>query len=101
MTSSDLHVRVLLSIQRSLLGHIGIAVRAIICRWTQHEINVRVIFDGEASSEDIEALLVAETEVMADFPSWVAVCFKLERSDYPASIQQKDGEVAVFRRLEP
>lgn len=99
-TSSDLRGRVLLSVQRALLGHIGIAVRAITCRWTQDEIVVRAIFEGDASEDDIEAISVAETEVMADFPSRVAVCFKIERCDYPAAIPEREGELAVFRRLE-
>jgi hypothetical protein len=72
MTSTDMRVRVLLSVQRELLGHIGTAVRAITCRWTEDEIHVRVVFNGEISDDDAEAISEAETEVIADFPSQIA-----------------------------
>lgn len=100
MTSTDMRVRTLLSAQKAFLGHIGTAVRAIMCRWTEEEIYVRVVFDGEISDKDTEAISEAETEVIADFPSQIAVCFRLERLDYPASIKNGTDEQAIFRRLE-
>jgi hypothetical protein len=100
MISTEIRVRVLLSVQRALLGHIGTAVRAIMCRWTEDEIHVRAVFDGEISDDDAEAISEAETEVIADFPSQTAVCFKLERRDRPASIAHEAYEEVVFRRLE-
>jgi len=100
MTSTDMRVRVLLSVQRALLGHIGTTVRAIMCRWTEGEIHLRAVFDGEINDEDADAISEAETEVIADFPSQVAVRFKLERRDYPTLIKQEIDEVAVFRRME-
>jgi hypothetical protein len=51
MISTEIRVRVLLSVQRALLGHIGTAVRAIMCRWTEDEIHVRAVFDGEISDD--------------------------------------------------
>lgn len=95
-----MRVHVLLSVQRALLGHIGTAVRAIMCRWAEDEIHVRAVFDGEISDDDAEAISEAETEVIADFPSRTAVCFKLERCDHPASIKQNADEEVVFRRME-
>ena len=100
MTSSDMRVRVLPSVQRAFLGHIGIAVRAIVCRWATDKIHVRTVFDGEINDDDAEAMSEAETEVVADFPSHVEVFFKLERCDYPASIKHEIDEVAVSRRME-
>ena len=100
MTSTDMRARVLLSLQRALVGHIGTAVRAIMCRWTEDEIHVRTVFDGEINDDDTEEIAEAETEVIADFPSQVAVFFKLERLDYPALIEHEIDEVAVFRRME-
>lgn len=100
MTSTDMRIRVLLSVQRALLGHIGTSVRAIVCRWTKDEIHVRIVFDGEINDDNAEAMSEAETEVVADFSSQVEVCFKLERCDYPALIKHEIDEVAVFRRME-
>ena len=100
MTSTDIRVRALLSVQRALLGHIGTAVRAVTCRWTNDEIHVRVVFDDEINDDNAEVISEAETEVNADFSSQVAVCFKLERRDYPVAIKYEFDEVAVFRRME-
>ena len=100
MTSTEMRVRVLLSVQRALLGHIGIAVRTIGCRWTKDEILVRTVFDGEINDDDAEAMSEAETEVIADFPSQVEVSFNLERRDYPTLIKYEIDEVEVFRRME-
>lgn len=100
MTSSDMRIRVLLSVQRALLGQIGIAVRAIVCRWAKDKIHVRTVFDSEINDDDAEAMSEEKTEVLADFPSQVEVCFKLERCDYPASIKHDIDEVAVFQRME-
>lgn len=100
MTSTDMRVRVLLSVQRALLGHISTAVRAIVCRWSDDEIRVRAIFDGEISDHDAEAISEAETEEIADFPSQFVVCFTLERLERPASINTYIAEQAIFQRLE-
>lgn len=90
----------MLSTQRALLGHIGPAVRRILCRWTESEIHVRIVFDGEISEIDAEAMSDAETEVFADFPPRIAVFFRLERCDSPAHVKHDNDEVAVFQRLE-
>jgi hypothetical protein len=91
MTSTDLRVSVLLSAQRALLGSIGTAVRKIMCHWTEHEIQVRVVFGSEIAEEDAEAMSDAETEMMADFPRH-KVSFKLERCDSPKKIKQCTDE---------
>jgi len=100
MTSTALRVHVLLSVQRAFLGHIGTAMRAILCRWTEDGIHVRAIFDGKIADVDAEAVSEAESEVIADFPSQTRVSFKSERRDYPAPIDCEPGETAIFRRLE-
>ena len=100
MISTEMRVHVLLSTQRALLGHIGPAVRRILCRWTESEIHVRVVFDGEISEIDAEAMSEAATEVIADFPPRTAIFFGLERCDSPARVKHDNDEVAVFQRLE-
>ena len=52
MTSTDMRSRVLLSTQRTLLGHIGTAVCAIACRWADDDIHVRVV-DAAISNADV------------------------------------------------
>lgn len=100
MTSTDMRVRMLLSMQRALLGQVGPAVRAIACRWTDESIHVRVVVDGAIGDADAEAMSEAETEVMADFPSRITVRFRLERRDHPAPVGHENGELRVFHRLE-
>jgi len=63
-------------------------------------IEQKYVFDGEISDDDAEAISGAETEVIADFPSQTAVCFRLERCDPPLSIKHNADEELVFRRLE-
>jgi hypothetical protein len=94
-----MRANVLLSLQRVLLGHIGMAARRVSFRWTRDSIHVRVVFDGEISEVDTDAMSVAETEVIADSPQFTVVIFRLERCDSPARIKDDTDEVAVFMRL--
>lgn len=99
MKANDLRASVLLGMQVALLGCIGCGVRKILCRWNDHEIRARAIFDGEIREEDAEAMLDAETEIMASFPNH-DVSITCERCDAPLAIPRVDGEFAVFARLE-
>lgn len=99
MKSNDLRVSVLLGMQIALLGCIGCGVRKVLCQWDEHEIKGRVIFDGEIREEDAEAILEAETEMMASFPHH-DVSLTCERCDVPQVIPRGDNEYAVFARLE-
>ena len=99
MKANDLRVSVLLGMQIALLGCIGCGVRKVLCRWNEHEIKARAIFDGEISEEDAEAILEAETEMMSSFPHH-DVSLTCERCDAPQVIPREDHEYAVFARLE-
>jgi hypothetical protein len=99
MKANDLRASVLLGMQVALLGCIGCGVRKILCRWNDQEIRARAIFDGEIPEEDAEAMLEAETEIMASFPDH-DVSITCERCDAPLPIPRVDGEYAVFARLE-
>ena len=99
MKVNDLRASVLLGMQVALLGCIGCGVRKILCRWDDREIKARAIFDGEIHEEDVEAMLEAETEIMASFPNH-EVSITCERCDAPLVIPRGDGEYAVFARLE-
>jgi hypothetical protein len=99
MKPSDLRCSVLLGMQRALLGCIGPAVRKIMCQWNEREVLARVIFEGEISEVDADAISEAETEMMADFPNHT-VSFKLQRCDRPANITQRNDEHTVFSRRE-
>lgn len=99
MKAIDLRVSVLLGMQVALLGCIGCGVRKVLCRWNDEEIRVRAVYDGEIREADIDAMLEAETEIMASFPNH-DVSIKCERCDAPLKIPRLEGEYAVFSRLE-
>lgn len=99
MKANDLRASVLLAMQVALLGCIGRGVRKILCRWDDSEIRARAIFDGEIREEDAEAMLEAETEIMASFPHH-NVSITCERCDAPLVILRTDGEYSVYARLE-
>lgn len=61
--------RVLLSVQRALLGETAPGVRAIAVDWNENRIRIQVLHDGPwdaAVEEDFDAGAV--TQVVADFP---------------------------------
>jgi len=96
---NDVRTAVLLSIQRALLGNLGTHVRLVTCQWSKHDIKVRAVFDGEIPEDEADAMSVAETEMMADFPDY-DVSLTFERCDTPHDIPRKADEYAVFRRFE-
>ena len=99
MKANELRASVLLGMRVALLGCIGGSVRKILCRWNDSEIRARAIFDGEIREEDMEAMLEAETEIMASFPRH-DVSITCERCDAPLVIRRIDDEYAVYARLE-
>jgi hypothetical protein len=70
------------------------------CQYTENEILVPVVVDGQLSDEETDAISVAGNEVMADFPPHIAVFFKLELCDSPTHITHDTHEIAVYERLE-
>lgn len=100
MTQNELRAEVLLSLQRALLGEIGLNVRGITCDWDTTSITIQCIFDGEISDDDQEAMEVACTEVMADFPPDVTVNRACKRLDAPEPLNSHTLTVWVYRRKE-
>jgi hypothetical protein len=100
---SDLHVRVLLSLQRALLGEITPEMRAVAVQWSPDRIEIRIYTDGEASSEtreDFDAAVV--TQVVADFSfperGDPTVDFEFVRCDAPSRLP--DWGHSVYHRAE-
>jgi len=86
-------------LQIALLGAIGPAVRKVTCSWNTKEIRIRAIFDGQIGENDAEAMLEAETEVMASFPDH-DVSLVCERLDAPRPVVMHADEQSMFARLE-
>jgi hypothetical protein len=97
----DLRTRVLLSVQRALLGEITPEMRAVEVEWSPECILLRVFTEGEANDklqEEFDASAV--TQIVADFPepdrNDPRVEFDFIRCDAPARIPVRG--VLVFCR---
>ena len=86
-------VRLLLSAQRALLGAISHPVIAVAVRADDLELVMIVQIDGSLDDDEQEALEVAASEIIADFPAATSV-----RVEY-RSDEALDGALLVFQRL--
>jgi hypothetical protein len=67
--STELRIRVLLSLQRALVGEVTPNIRAVSVEYSEEKIRIQVYIDGEISEEakeEFDAGVV--TQVVADFP---------------------------------
>ena len=75
---------------RAWLGEITPDIRAITVDLSGRQVTVRIFHEGAASAEFIEASRVADTEILADFPSSgpeaIALNTLLVRCDEPARL---------------
>ena len=101
---TDLRTRVLLSLQRALLGEVTPEVRAVAVAWSAERITIRVYTCGEAPAvlrDEFDASVV--TQVVADFShpegGGPEVAVQFERCDPPAPLP--DGGQLVYARAEP
>jgi hypothetical protein len=92
--------KVLLSLQRALLGEVSAFLRGVTCSWDNNQIRILCLFDGEISDDDQESMDCIETEVMADF-SDITVSLKSIRLDYPELLNSQTLTDWVYRRKEP
>ena len=86
-------VRLLLSAQRALLGAISRPVVAVAVRADDLDLVMTVQIDCPLDDDEHEALEVAASEIIADFPAATSV-----RVEY-RSDQTLDGALLVFRRF--
>lgn len=100
---TEFRTKVLLSLQRALLGEITPTMRAVAVQWSAERIVIRVYTDGEAPAdvrEDFDASVV--TQVVADFSlpdrGDPKVEFEFTRFDAPARLP--DWGVLVYARAE-
>lgn len=96
----DLRTRVLLSMQRALLGEVSSVMRGITCEWNEKKIAILCVIDGPVQEDDEESVRCIETEVMADFSDLTitAQCMRLDAPKPLASLTLSGGW--VFRRRE-
>lgn len=93
-----MRARVLLSVQRALVGEVFPALRAVTVEWRPDMVKFWAYVDGVLRDEDNESLSVVSAEIAADFGPEVEIDYEVVRRDAPMAID--DGRVCVFRRRE-
>jgi hypothetical protein len=96
----ELRIRVLLSLQRALLGEIPPSLRGVTVGWDSSEIIIHCFFDGEISEDDHESMEVVATEVLASFHQTHKVFVKCFRKDAPENLNQYALEAWAYHRRE-
>jgi hypothetical protein len=84
--NTDVRPRVLLSVQRALLGEVFPALRGVSVGCDDCLIRIVCYVDGPTSPADQERLTGVESEVMADFSEAYEVCLDIVRCDVPAEM---------------
>jgi hypothetical protein len=97
MTAVDSRLR--LSALRALLGAIGPQVRLVKVRRDGSVITFTVVAAGPLDEADEEALSIAATEIIADFPDCL-IDERLLISDGPLPIENALTEGWIYRRAE-
>ncbi|QPC91860.1 hypothetical protein [Mesorhizobium sp. INR15] len=83
----EIRAKLLLSVQRALLGAVSPNLRAVTCGWHEVEIKLRFVFDGEIAEENFEDAGVVASEVAADFPAPWTVDEDIVRLDCPQDLR--------------
>lgn len=88
MSDNDalLRQKILLSVQRALLGSVTSNLRGVAIDWNDSEIRIVCYCHGPISDEDREEMSCVCTEVAADFIDIAPVDFALQQVDMPKKI---------------
>jgi len=92
--------RLLLSLQRALLGQVREELRAVCCAWSTGSIQLRFIFDGPIEPDAAEDMRGVATEVIADFGDGVMIEEEILRSDFPEDLHIHALEAWAYWRKE-
>jgi hypothetical protein len=92
VTSQITRSGLLLSAQRALLGAVPFSLRGASIETEGDTIFWRCVFDREPTDEEREALSVAGTEIMADFP-------QVKKIEEQFLVQSNPGKVSHLRNI--
>lgn len=98
MASEVTRERVLLSLQRALLGEVFERLIAVCVDWHDHHITIYAYVDGDPTDDELESLSCVETEVIADFSKHVTIEHEVQRLDSPR--RPPDHTAYVYLRKE-
>jgi hypothetical protein len=90
--------RVLLSMQRALLGAVTPSLRGVAVSWTPVKVAARFIYGEHQPDRDL--LAEVEAEMLADFEQSVESEFSSEVAPPPAPLVLRSGEVWAYQRRE-
>jgi hypothetical protein len=98
---NQLRARILLSLQRALLGEVTSNMRAISVEWSTDRIKIWVYYDGPVDEDIVDDFdASAVTQVVADFPypdkGDPKIDFEFLRCDIPQKIGNR-GEFVFYR----
>lgn len=89
---------IIASCNRAILKVISNKLRGVTIQYKSNELIWKAYFNGEPEEEEIEALSVACTEVIADFPEIKRVTEEYLCVKYPEKIEKLDEW--IFREVE-
>jgi hypothetical protein len=67
MTDTEARTKLMLSIQRALLGEVTERMQSVTCGVHDQRIEIKAYFRGKVTPDDIERIQNVGTEVIADF----------------------------------
>ncbi len=101
MTEVELRTKLLLSLQRALLGAVSPALRQVSCGWQARQINLHFIYDGDISDDDLDAAHIVGAEVISDFSQGWDIDENIVRLDAPEKLTLLDNAaILAYRRRE-
>lgn len=98
-SATQMRVRVLMSIQRALLGMVTPSLRGVSVSWDEHRIGARFVYDAD-DRENVEFVQEIETQVLADFGEDVVTDFAVEVAPESTAPALNESEVWVYLRRE-
>jgi hypothetical protein len=90
--------RVILSVQRALLGEVSPALRGVAVELSESVVWLRFYYDGEISEEDSDSATSVVAEVAGDLARPVQVRDSIDHLDTPAPLPSQ--ATWVYRRRE-
>ena len=96
----DFRVDALLSMQRALWDVVTPGLRGVAVRLETDELSARFLFDHDPDDEDLEDVSLAETSVIADFPSDLTVSLNAIELQVGSPRALLPGEEWVYLRKE-
>ncbi len=90
--------KIVLSVQRALLGSVTPNLRGVATDWNDTEIRVFCYYHGPIADNDREEMSCVHTEVATDFIDIAPVHFVLERADWP--MKMNGHRAWIFLRKE-